>query len=156
MKSTMRREDQALTKEEAMGILRDGEYGILSTTGPDNIPYGVPTNYALVGNTMYFHCTNQGSRKIDNIRYCDEVSFCVITESEVVPKKFTAYYKSAIASGKASIVEDNAEKEKGIIAMLEKYYPNDMESGKRLMDKMIDKVFVFKVDIDEVTGKANG
>ena len=46
MFAQMRRAERALSEEESLGILRCGQYGILSTIGPDGYPYGVPVSYA--------------------------------------------------------------------------------------------------------------
>ena len=46
MFAEMRRQDRKLTQEEAEAILREGQYGVLSTTGEDGYPYGVPVSYA--------------------------------------------------------------------------------------------------------------
>ena len=38
----MRRKDRQLTEEEAMDVVRKGEYGVLATVGDDGKPYSVP------------------------------------------------------------------------------------------------------------------
>ena len=42
----MRRIDRAIDEPEALRILNDGEYGVLSTTGPDGQPYPVTVRRA--------------------------------------------------------------------------------------------------------------
>ena len=42
MNEKMRRKDRETTEERAYEILKNGEYGILSTIGEDGYPYGVP------------------------------------------------------------------------------------------------------------------
>lgn len=44
----MRRKDRMLNQEETIDILNKSEYGVLSTVGKDNAPYGVPVNFAYV------------------------------------------------------------------------------------------------------------
>ena len=61
MFAEMRRQDRKLTREEAETILRDGQYGILSTTGEDGYPYGVPVSYAYENGKIYFHGTCDGA-----------------------------------------------------------------------------------------------
>ena len=44
----MRRSDRAIEKEEAFQILENGEYGVLSTVGSDNQPYGFPVSFCVL------------------------------------------------------------------------------------------------------------
>ena len=41
----MRRKDRMLNEDQTLDILNRSEYGILSTIGVDNVPYGVPMNF---------------------------------------------------------------------------------------------------------------
>lgn len=45
MNEKMRRKDRETTEERAYEILKNGEYGILSTIGEDGYPYGVPGKF---------------------------------------------------------------------------------------------------------------
>ena len=62
----MRRKDRRIANAETLSILEKGEYGILSTVSSNNEPYGVPFNYCLIDECIYFHCSLEG-RKINNI-----------------------------------------------------------------------------------------
>ena len=48
--------DRAVDDEKAIKILLKGSYGVLSTTGEDGYPYGVPLNYTYFDNCICFHC----------------------------------------------------------------------------------------------------
>ena len=48
----MRNFKRELPKEEVMELLKNGEYGILSTVGGDGYPYGIPVNYVYTENTI--------------------------------------------------------------------------------------------------------
>lgn len=41
----MRRKDKELFGADIEVILEKGEYGVLSTVGPDGTPYGIPLSY---------------------------------------------------------------------------------------------------------------
>ena len=71
MNGKMRRKDRETTEERAYEILQNGEYGILSTIGEDGYPYGVPVNFAVEGNKIYFHCAPNLGLKLKNIEYDD-------------------------------------------------------------------------------------
>ena len=74
MEKAMRRKDRAVSREEALEALRQGEYGVLSTIGPDGELYGVPLSYALLDEAVYFHCAREG-RKLDNLACGDFVNW---------------------------------------------------------------------------------
>ena len=60
----MLRKDRMLNQGETIDILNRSEYGILSTVGKDNAPYGVPLNFAYVEGVIYFHCAKANGYKI--------------------------------------------------------------------------------------------
>ena len=59
------RKDRAIPEAEAKALLSKAEYGILSTVSDDGQPYGVPLNFCIVENCIYFHCAIEG-RLIEN------------------------------------------------------------------------------------------
>jgi uncharacterized protein len=97
----MRRSDRELSLSEAREILKNGEYGILSTTSTDGQPYGVPLNYCYLRDSIYFHCALEG-HKLENIRENNRVSFCVVGNTELLPETFSSKYESAIVFGNIS------------------------------------------------------
>lgn len=60
----MRLKDRMLTEEEAMDVVRKGEYGVLSTVGEDGKPYAVPLSYVLdeEKKVIYSHGTAAGGQ----------------------------------------------------------------------------------------------
>lgn len=148
----MRREDRRLQGEGACNILRQGEYGILSTVDADGQPYGVPLSFVYLDGIIYFHCAATG-HKLDNLANNSRVSFCVVGPTRVLPAQFTTNYESAIVFGSAAQVE-GTEKQEALLALLEKYAPDDMENGKKYIDKQAAQTKVVKIYIDRVTGKA--
>ena len=63
----MRRSDRATTAEKAWEILENAEYMTLSMMGAEGVPYGVTLSFARVGESLYFHCANEGY-KLDSLR----------------------------------------------------------------------------------------
>lgn len=96
----MRRKDRMLTEEEAMDVVRKGEYGVLSTVGEDGKPYAVPLSYVLdeEKKAIYFHGTAAGGQKMDNILANPAVCFTVVMNTEVLPSQFSTKYYSANVS----------------------------------------------------------
>lgn len=148
----MRRKDRLIPEAEAFTILKEGEYGILSTVSPNNEPYGVPLNYCLIADCIFFHCALEGS-KIDNITNNPKVSFCVVGKTEILPDKFSTRFESCIVEGLAheSFAE---EKQMALEGIVSKYSENFAVEGLKAIEKQIAMTRVFKIAIDSISGKA--
>ncbi len=149
----MRRPDMAIEKEEALQVLENGEYGVLSTVGSDNQPYGIPVNFCVIENSIYFHCAIEG-HKIDNFTYNPKVSFCVIGNTCVLPSKFTSEYESTIIFGLLGEVFDS-EKQKALEGLVHKYSSDHIAHGLKYIGKQKDGTKVFRIAIETITGKAS-
>jgi uncharacterized protein len=152
MKRNVRRKDREMDTETATQLLTKGEYGVLSTTGPDGQAYGVPLNYVFNDNRLYFHCALEG-HKLDNIKANNKVSFCVVGKTRVLPDKFSTEYESAIVFGTASEVQGE-ERHNALLSIIEKYSPDFMEEGKKAIAKYDEKTTILKMDIAHISGKA--
>ena len=149
----MRRKRQQLTEAECVEILKRNTSGVLAVLGDDAYPYAVPISYVYDGNALYFHCARSG-HKLDAIKSCEKVSFCVIDRDEVVPQKYTTYFRSVIIFGRASVVEDDDEMRTAIEKLAIKYNPTDNKTNR---DFTIKKEYalmrIVRIDIDHLTGK---
>ena len=150
--SMMRRKDRLITNRETFSILEKGEYGILSTVSSNDEPYGVPVNYCLIDECIYFHCALEG-RKINNINYNPKVSFCVVGNTKVLPDKFGTKYESCIVQGSAS-ESLGEEKRLALEGLIGKYSGKFVSEGLKYIDKLKDKARVFKISIESISGKA--
>ena len=146
----MRRKDRQLSTETAKQILKNGEYGILSTVGTDGIPYGVPISYAYADNCLYFHCAKDVGLKVANMKYQNKVCFTVVGSTEVLPEQFSTKYESAVAFG---TVREAADKLVGLTLLQEKYSPDYAQAGKELIAACFEQVAVYEMVIEELTGK---
>ena len=147
----IRRIDKKIETDEAINVLTDCEYGVLSTVGSDGQPYGVPLNYAYKDNCIYFHCAQNG-HKIDNIDNNPKVSFCAVGNAEVLPSKFSTNYVSAVAFGTASELQ-GTERYDALRLLLEKYSSDFMEEGKKYIEKLDKVTKVIKIEIQHISGK---
>ena len=150
--SQLRRQDRQLSESEALALLRDGEYGILSIQSEDGV-YGVPVNYALVGETIYLHCATEG-RKLQLIERNPQVSFCVVGQVSLLSEQFTTNFQSVILSGQAERVFEEQERRKALQSIVMKYSPEHSAEGYRIIDELIDRVAVVAVRIDRFSGKS--
>ena len=149
----MRRTDRLLGEEEAWEILNKGEYGILATVGADGQPYGVPLSYIVKGNGIYYHCTNAGGSKQDNISNNNKVSFTVVGKTQVLPDKFGTLYESAIAFGEAGLVEEEEERSVIFREFLKKYSAGFLAEGEKYIESAGPKANIVKITISSLTGK---
>ncbi|MEN7973346.1 MAG: pyridoxamine 5'-phosphate oxidase family protein [Verrucomicrobiota bacterium] len=149
----MRRKERMLTDSEALSILEEGEYGILSTVSPDNEPYGIPLNYCVMNGRIYFHSAIEGT-KIANIENNPAVSFCVVAGARVLSERFTSLYESCIVSGTAAEAS-GSEKQNALEMLIHKYSGSHIPEGLEYIEKLKNKTRVFSISIESITGKAN-
>ena len=149
----MRRQDRLVSREETLEILQSAEVGYLSLSD-DNVPYTVPLNFVLLGNSLYFHCAHVG-RKLaileKNPRCCFVVSFLDGIEPGDEACDYGAYFRSAMVMGTARWVVNQEEKIVSLNALTAKhaeraFMPVNEETAK--------SVTVIAVDIESLCGKA--
>lgn len=149
----MRRARQQLSQAACEEILHRQGTGVLAVHGEEGYPYAVPLNYVYLDGRIYFHCAQTG-HKLDAIAENEKVSFCVIGHDEVLPKKLTTLYRSVIAFGRASVVEDSTEKREAVTALSRALAP---ELPQQRIDAEIasdwKKLCIVRIDIDHMTGK---
>ena len=150
----VRRQDRLLSEERAKELLFEGEYGLLSMVDESGHPYGIPISFAYDGaHSLYLHCAPEG-RKLNALQHQEEVSFCVVGHTQVLPSKFTTNYESVVIEGTAALVQDHEERWKALRLILEKYAPNDMETGLLYSEKSFHRTAVLRIDIRSWSGKA--
>ena len=151
--NNVRRQDRLLEKESAYDLLRAGEYGILSMVGENDESYAIPVNYAWDGeNAIYIHCAPQG-RKLRYLALHPQVSFCIVGQTHVVSHKFTTGYKSIILAGHARTGLPAEERMQALRLILEKYAPNDMETGLKYAEKSFHRTEIIRIDLESMSGK---
>ena len=104
---TMRRFGQALSCEECIALLKTEPRGVLSFLGDDGYPYGIPMDhwYCEEDGKLYFHGAREG-HKIDAIRACDKVSYCVQDEGYRNEGEWALNIRSVVVFGRMHPVTD--------------------------------------------------
>ena len=147
----MRRSKQQIPQEEALHTLSTATSGVLSLVDVDARPYGVPMSFVYDGNqSIYFHCALSG-RKIDSIRNNPRSCFTIIDQDEIHPDEFTTYFRSVIAEGTITILQDKEQIIEGLRLLSKKYSPGIYCDSE--ISKSIDRVLVLRMQIESVTGK---
>lgn len=148
---SIRDAQKQVTHDEAMKILDQAEYGVLSTIDADGYPYGLPLHHIVLNDAVYLHCALEG-HIIDTIAANNKVCFTVVGYSELLPSTFSANYESVIVFGKVTLVEE-PEKVDMLKALVGKYSPAYYDKGMKVIDAFKDKCSVIRIDVEHVTGK---
>lgn len=148
----MRRNKQQLTQEETREILKRNTAGTLALLGDDGYPYSVPVSYLFLNGKIIFHGAKAG-HKFDAIKNYPKASFSVIDKDQIVPEKYTSYFKSAIVFGKIRILEDKEEMLATLDLLANKYRPGFPLERKAEIDKTLPAVCMMELDIEHMTGK---
>lgn len=148
----MRRFRQLLPQETAVEILNRNTSGILALSGDDDYPYAVPMSYVYADGKLYFHSAKTG-HKIDAIKRSEKASFCVIDQDQIVPEKYTTFYRSVIAFGRARLVEE-PEEIRRVATMLAVKYSADFKDGiAKEIDASIKHITIVEMAVDHMTAK---
>lgn len=150
---TVRRQDRLLPEPAANALLQHCEYGVLSMVSETNTGYGIPLNYVLEEDHIYFHCAPEGE-KLCALARNSHVSFCVVGASRVIPDKFTTAYASVIVKGIAITGLADDEKLHALELILDKYSPNDKEVGLKYAAQSFSRTEIIRLDILSVSGKS--
>jgi hypothetical protein len=148
----IRKAERKLSIERIDEILRNGEYGVLSTTGENGYAYGIPLSYAYDDRCLYFHCAHVG-QKVDNIAANPLVSFCVVGKTKVLPVRFSTGYESVIVFGRMIVELSDDEKRKCLRLLVGKYSPDFKPEGDAYIERAFAKTKVMKLQIDHLSGK---
>lgn len=148
----MRRKKQELSFEESVAVLERGTSGTLGVLGDEDYPYVVPLSYIYSDSKIYFHCAKSG-HKLDAIRKCDKVSFCVIDKDTIVPEEYTTYFRSVIAFGRARIIEGEEARRKALQILAKKYSPDNEEERLKTVEEELKNVCMLELSIEHMTGK---
>jgi nitroimidazol reductase NimA-like FMN-containing flavoprotein (pyridoxamine 5'-phosphate oxidase superfamily) len=147
----IRRERQLLSMEDTIAVMVRCTNGVLACLGDEDYPYAVPVSYVYFNNKIYFHSAKAG-HKIDAISKNPKVSFSVIDEDTIVSEKYTTYFRSVIAFGKARIVEGD-ERLEAFKALVEKYSGDQPEEAKHKEIIGCTQAYIIAVDVEHITGK---
>lgn len=150
----MRRKDRQKDADFARQVFTDCEYAMLATVDEEGNPYCVPISPVIDGDSIYFHCAIQG-KKTDNIHRNDRVCISCVSYMKLIPERFTAEYKSAVAYGICTDVTDENEKIHALRLITGKYAGSNMSGFNSEVEKAVKRTAVMKIAITSITGKAN-
>ena len=122
----------------------------------DNKPYVVPVNFGYKNNCLFIHSAPEG-KKIDIINRNNLVCFEIDTDHELKtdaePCSWSMNYYSVIGFGKTYIIEEREKKREALDIILDHYSET---SDYQYKDRMLKRIVIIKIEIDEMTGKKSG
>ena len=157
MRKAARQKDEAW----ALDVFDRAPYITVSMTRPDGSPYGLPLSLVRSDSrTFYFHCAGEGE-KIDCIKANPLVSLSAVSRCapryESEKNNFTMYYNSAVALGRASIVDDDAEKIEALRLICQRFLPAYMDNFDEAVARSLSRTTIIKITLTEPpVGKSKG
>lgn len=149
----MRRIKQQITEDECIRILKENLRGVLSMIGDDGYPYGIPLNhfYSEDDGMLYFHCAKTG-HKLDAIKACDKVSFCVYDKGYRKEGEWALNINSVVIFGRMKFVTDE-EKTREICINLAHKFTDDEEYLEKELKYSLPNVQCLELIPEHITGK---
>lgn len=149
MRKASRQKDAAWAYE----VFDKAPYMTLSMTRPDGSPYGLPLNIVRKdATTFYFHCAAEGE-KMECLTHNPVVSISAVSRCtpryEEEKNNFTEYYNSAIAIGRAQVVESEAEKIEALRLICERFLPKHMEHFTDAVSRSLNRTTVVRISLTE-------
>ncbi len=170
----MRRKDRMMDKDFCLNIIDNCEFGNLALIKDDNYPLLIPLSLVREGEYIYFHSAKEGEKTnyLDNDKeviisfvsdvkvpsnYSDEELDSFKKDKskakELISNVFTTEFSSVLVKGKTSLVISKDEKIKAMKLICEKYTPNKMDYFNIAIEAGLNRVNVYKVSIENLSGK---
>ena len=147
------RKHKQLPEETCIEVLKNETRGVLSVLGDDGYPYGTPMNhwYNEENGRIYFHCGKVGHR-LDALRRCDKVSFCVYDKGYIPEGEWAYKVNSVIVFGRMHII-DNQEQIIDIVTKLSHKFTQDDDYIRDEIDKGIAATLLLELIPEHMCGK---
>lgn len=122
----------------------------------DGQPYVIPTGYARIGDDLYIHGSS-ASRMLRNLAQGVDVCVTVTLVDGLVLARSAFHhsinYRSVVVLGKATMVEDAAEKDKALEAFTEHIIPGRWPEIRWPTELELKATSVLKLPIEEASAK---
>ena len=149
----MRRKDKEIKDQEIIeNVIKNSEVCRLGMA-KDNVPYVIPISFGYDGEAIYFHTAVKG-KKIDyfeaNNRVCFEFEHGVkLMPDDDTPCEWSFSFQSVIGYGRISEMLTDEEKINGLNYIIQQY----SDRGWDFSDARLDNLRVWKIEIEEISGK---
>lgn len=152
----MRRSDRAQDRDFSLALIDRCTHGVMAISTGEPVPYCLPLSLVRVGEALYFHCARQG-RKTDLLRRFPQVCVTFVGDDRPYfahPATYSTWFQSVIVTGTASEVTDPTEKTEALRALCQKMAPDAMDGFMPAVGKSLAATAVWKIHMEEISGKA--
>ena len=148
----MKRKDREMNREFGLHVVDTCAYAVLSMLTPEGAPYAVPISIVRIGEDLYFHTGPTGA-KIDALKNNPEVCLVCVGQVNPYPQEFTLEFESAILTGIAEEVEEEAEKIEVLRAVCMRYAKSHMDAFEEAVARSIKRTNVWRIRPETLTAK---
>lgn len=150
----LNRKSKEISTRECHEILTRETRGVLSVNGDNGYPYGMPINFYFDAEQgcIYFHSGKRESHRMDAIRRCDKVSFCVVEPGTRAEGEWALTARSVIIFGRVSIIED-LETVASVGRALSYKFTHDEAFIEREIARFAKGTTLFKLTPEHICGK---
>lgn len=153
----MRRKDREITDKKVIEDFIKKEQILRVAFYDEGDIYVVPVNYGYSYDenyTFYFHGARAGrkyelAKKKPNVGFEIDGNYSLIEGQEACD--YSATFQSVIGTGTLSLVDDNADKIKGLNAIMKQ---TTSKKDWHYSNEMLEAVAVFRLDVDKLSCKA--
>jgi nitroimidazol reductase NimA-like FMN-containing flavoprotein (pyridoxamine 5'-phosphate oxidase superfamily) len=156
----LRRQDRSRDDDWIRAFLHSGAWGALATVH-EGQPF-INTNlyvYDEQAHAIYLHGARVGRTRA-NLERDDRVCYSVSEMGRILPDEvaleFSVEYAGVAVFGRATIVEDDAEKSRALQKLLDKYAPHlkPDRDYRPANQEELDRTSVHRIDIESWSGKS--
>jgi nitroimidazol reductase NimA-like FMN-containing flavoprotein (pyridoxamine 5'-phosphate oxidase superfamily) len=151
----MRRKEKEITDKKGIeDVIRSCLVCRLALIDGD-YPYIVPVNFGYQSNILYFHSAMSG-KKLNLLKKNNHAAFEFDTRLELIKAEeacdWSIKFQSVMGFGKISMIESPPEKKEALTLIMAQYSEQPFD----LPEKSIKGTAVYKLEIEQMTGKSSG
>lgn len=151
-----RRHDRGFYDHETVHALLDAAALCHVSYVIDGQPYCTPTLFWREGSRLYWHGSS-ASRMLRNLAKGEPACLTVTHFDSLVLARcgfnHSADYRSVMAFGQARLVKDRAEKERALVMMVDRFFPNRTAGLRQSTGQEIKATAVIAMDIEKASAK---
>lgn len=151
-----RRHDRGFYDHQTIHVLLDAAVLCHVAYVIDGQPYCTPTLFWREGSRLYWHGSS-ASRMLRNLSEGEPACLTVTHLDSLILARcgfnHSADYRSVMAFGKARIVEDQAEKERALVMMVDRFFPGRTAMLRASSTQEIKATAVIYMDIERASAK---
>jgi uncharacterized protein len=152
----VREANRALFDREAIYKILDEGFVCHVGFAAEGQPYVIPTMFARVGDSIYFH-GSAASRMLRGLSAGLPVCITVTLADGLVLARsvfnHSMNYRSVVALGQATVIDDPAEKLRALQALAEKLIPGRWNDARHPNEKELKATSILKLPLTEVSAK---